>query len=179
MEQVYYALAIASYALFIVRFILSLVGGIDMDTDIDTNVNIHTDSSGLTLSDIVTFKGATHFIMGSSGWLALKSYTTHNVQWYDFLIALMLGIIFVIILYFIYKFLTKLEYNPKILSGTNLVGSYATVYLKTGTVGNYYEYSITANNGSGTVELAAKSKQLYSIGTSVVINSYEDGYYLI
>ena len=177
MEQVYYALAIASYALFIVRFILSLVGGADMDTDIDTDVD--TDSGGLTLSDIVTFKGATHFIMGSSGWLALKSYTTHNVQWYDFLIAFMLGIIFVIILYFIYKFLIKLESNPKILSGTNLIGSYATVYLKTGTVGNYYEYSITVNNGSGTVELAAKSKKLYSIGTSVVINSYEDGYYLI
>lgn len=175
MEQIYYVIAGVAYGLFIIRFILSLLGG--DSTDVDADIDVDGDP---TLGDIVSFKGATHFIMGASGWLALKSYTTHNVQWYDFIIAFVLGVIFMIILYFIYKFLTKLESNPKILSGTELVGKTATIYLSMGEMtGNYYEYSITVNNGVGTIEVSAKSKEKYHIGNSVVINSYEDGYYLI
>lgn len=183
MEQVYYAIAAVVYGVFIVRFFISLIGGgfdadADLDVDTDTDADVDTDS-GPSLSDIISFKGVTHFLMGSSGWLSIKSYTTHNVQWYDFIIAFVIGLIFLIILYFIYKFLTKLESKPKILSGTELVGARATIYLNMGRIGNYFEYSITVNNGVGTVELSAKSKKEYHIGNSVIINSYEDGYYLI
>ena len=109
-EQIYYAVALTVYSIFIIRFILSWVGA---DFDIDADVDI---------GDVVSFKGLTHFLMGFSGWLSVKSYITHNVMWYDYLIALILGVIFVILLYFVYKLLISLETKPQILFGKQLIG---------------------------------------------------------
>ena len=109
-EQIYYAVALTVYSIFIIRFILSWVGA---DFDVETDLDV---------SDIVSFKGLTHFLMGFSGWLSVKSYITHNVMWYDYLIALILGVIFVILLYFVYKFLISLETKPQILFGKQFIG---------------------------------------------------------
>ena len=85
MEQIIYIVALIVYGIFIIRFILSWIGGdFDLDGDFDLNV-----------SDIVSFKGLTHFLMGASGWLSVKQYTTHFIGWYDYLIAFCIGIIFV------------------------------------------------------------------------------------
>ena len=66
-EQIYYAVALTVYSIFIIRFILSWVGA---DFDVDADVDI---------SDVVSFKGLTHFLMGFSGWLSVKSYISHHV----------------------------------------------------------------------------------------------------
>lgn len=171
MEQIYYTVAAVIYGIFIIRFILSWVGGdfdIDMDVDLD-------------LSDVVSFKGITHFLMGFFGWLSVKSFTTHNIMWYDYLIAFVLGVIFVIILYYVYKFLMKLENKPQILSGKNLIGSIAKVYLVSSTIDadTLFKYVVTANNGIGTVEIPAKSRESYKVGDSVVIKDYVNAYYII
>ena len=56
MEQIIYLLTAIIYGIFIIRFILSWIGGdFDFDSDFD-------------LGDIVSFKGATHFLMGLLGW---------------------------------------------------------------------------------------------------------------
>ena len=89
MEQIYYAVAVVVYSIFIIRFVLSWIGA-DFDVDADAD---------LDLSDVVSFKGLTHFLMGVSGWLSVKSLITHNVQWWDYLIAFAIGILFVIILF--------------------------------------------------------------------------------
>jgi heme A synthase len=173
MEQIYYGVAVFIYSLFIVRFILSWVGGdFDVDMDVDTD---------LDLSDVVSFKGATHFLMGFFGWLSVKSFTTHNVMWYDYLIAFALGVIFVIILYYVYKFLMKLENKPKVLSGKALIGSTAKVYLVLSTIDadTLFKYVVTADNGVGTVEIPAKSRESYKTGDSVVIKDYVNAYYII
>ena len=126
MEQIYYTAAAVIYGIFIIRFILSWVGGdFDVDMDVDTD---------LDLGDVVSFKGITHFLMGFFGWLSVKSFTTHNVMWYDYLIAFVLGVIFVIILYYVYKFLMKLENKPQVLSGKDFIGSTAKVYLVLSTI---------------------------------------------
>lgn len=169
MEQIYYTIAAVIYGIFIIRFILSWVGGdFDVDTDLD-------------LSDVVSFKGITHFLMGFFGWLSVKSFTTHNIMWYDYLIAFVLGVIFVIILYYVYKFLMKLENKPQILSGKNLIGSTAKVYLVSSTIDadTLFKYVVTANNGIGTVEIPAKSRESYKVGDSVVIKDYVNAYYII
>lgn len=169
MEQIYYTATAIIYGIFIIRFILSWVGGdFDMDTDLD-------------LGDVVSFKGITHFLMGFFGWLSVKSFTTHNVMWYDYLIAFVLGVIFVIILYYVYKFLMKLENKPQILSGKNLIGSTAKVYLVSSTIDadTLFKYVVTANNGIGTVEIPAKSRESYKVGDSVVIKDYVNAYYII
>ena len=171
MEQIYYTAAAVIYGIFIIRFILSWVGG-DFDVDIDTD---------LDLGDVVSFKGITHFLMGFFGWLSVKSFTTHNVMWYDYLIAFVLGVIFVIILYYVYKFLMKLENKPQVLSGKDFIGSTAKVYLVLSTIDadTLFKYVITVNNGTGTVEIPAKSRESYKTGDSVVIKDYVNAYYII
>ena len=169
MEQIYYIVAVIVYDIFIVRFILSWIGG-DFDIDAD-----------LDLSDVVSFKGLTHFLMGFSGWLSVKSFTTHNIMWYDYLIAFILGVIFVIILYYVYKFLMKLENKPQVLSGKDLIGSTAKVYLVLSTIDadTLFKYIITVDNGVGTIEVPAKSREYYKIDDSVVIKDYVNAYYII
>ena len=55
MEQIIYLLTAIIYGIFIIRFILSWIGGdFDFDSDFD-------------LGDVVSFKGATHFLMGLLG----------------------------------------------------------------------------------------------------------------
>jgi len=171
MEQIYYGVAIVVYGVFIVRFILSWVGG-DFDIDADADID---------LSDVVSFKGATHFLMGVSGWLSVKSYTTHNVEWYDYIAAIALGLIFVVVLYFVYKFMMSLEKKPQILTGKQLVGKDAKIYLTTGydSIDDMCKYIITVDNNVGTMEYPAKSKSVHNVGDSVTISDYENAYYII
>ena len=166
-EQIYYAVALTVYSIFIIRFILSWVGA---DFDIDADVDI---------GDVVSFKGLTHFLMGFSGWLSVKSYITHNVMWYDYLIALILGIIFVILLYFIYKLLISLETKPQILSGKQLIGKTGKIYIILEPEDSIKKYIITVGNGLGTQEYPAKSNNSYKLGDEVVISDYVNAYYII
>ena len=166
-EQVYYAIALIVYSIFIIRFILSWIGA---DFDIDADVDI---------SDVVSFKGFTHFLMGFSGWLSVKSYITHNVMWYDYLIALILGVIFVILLYFAYKLLISLETKPKILSGKQLIGKTGKIYVILEPEDSIKKYIITVGNGLGTQEYPAKSNNSYKLGDEVVISDYVNAYYII
>ena len=166
-EQVYYAIALTVYSIFIIRFILSWIGA-DFDIDADGDI-----------SDVVSFKGFTHFLMGFSGWLSVKSYITHNVMWYDYLIALILGVIFVILLYFVYKFLISLETKPQILFGKQLIGKTGKIYVILEPEDSIKKYIITVGNGLGTQEYPAKSNNSYKLGDEVVISDYVNAYYII
>ena len=169
MEQIYYGVAAIIYGIFIIRFILSWIGG-DFDMDVDTD---------LDLSDVVSFKGATHFLMGFFGWLSVKSFTTHNVEWWDFLIAFALGVIFVIILYYVYKFLMTLELKPVPQTGKQLINCAAKIYLVIGKEDEFYKYIITVDTNVGTSELPAKSLNKYQVGDMVTISDYSNAYYII
>ena len=166
-EQIYYAVALTVYSIFIIRFILSWVGA---DFDVDADVDV---------SDVVSFKGLTHFLMGFSGWLSVKSYITHNVMWYDYLIALILGVIFMILLYFVYKLLISLETKPQILFGKQLIGKTGKIYVILEPEDSIKKYIITVGNGLGTQEYPAKSNNSYKLGDEVVISDYVNAYYII
>ena len=166
-EQIYYTVALTVYSIFIIRFILSWVGA---DFDVDADVDV---------SDVVSFKGLTHFLMGFSGWLSVKSYITHNIMWYDYLIALILGVIFVILLYFVYKLLISLETKPQILSGKQLIGKTGKIYVILEPEDSIKKYIITVGNGLGTQEYPAKSNNSYKLGDEVVISDYVNAYYII
>ena len=173
MEQVYYSIAAIVYSIFIIRFIISWVGGeFEIDGDFDGDAD-------LDVSDVVSFKGLTHFLMGASGWLSVKSWTTHNIMWWDYLIALALGIIFVIVLYFIYKLMMSLETKPQILTGKDLVGHEGKIYLCLGKEGDDFKYQITVQNGVGTMECTAKSSTKYYVGDMVTISDFANAYYII
>lgn len=169
MEQIYYGITIVIYGIFIIRFILSWIGG-DFELDADADVD---------LGDVVSFKGATHFLMGFFGWLSTKLLMTHSLEWYDYLIGFILGIIFVIILFYVYKFMMKLESMPILLTGKDLIGRSAKVYLHCGKDGELYKYIIVVSTGVGTSELPARSYHYYNINDMTTVTDYKDAYYSI
>ena len=168
-ENIIYGITIVVYGIFIIRFILSWIGG---DFEIDADLDV---------SDVVSFKGVTHFLMGFSGWLSTKTYINNNIQWYDWLIAFIIGLIFVVILFYVYKFMLKLESKPEILSGKDLIGHSGKIYIyEYYDVDNcLYHYTITANNGVGTVELPAVSTLELHTGDTIILYDYNGSYYLI
>lgn len=170
MEQIIYGITATLYAIFFIRFILSWVGG-DFDIDIE--------DVDLDLGDIVSFKGATHFLMGFFSWLSTSLLTTHSIEWYDYIFAFILGSIFTIILFYVYKLMLKLESNPTILKERALIGKHAEVYLVSKRKEGDYYYLITVNNGLGTFEVPAKSPDFYSIRDSVQIKDFNGSYYII
>lgn len=86
---------IASFA-FVIQFLLSILGS-DLDTDID--IDSASDLS-MSLSDIISFKGITHFILG-------YSWTTYFSG--SHLIGVVIGSFFFIVLFYVYKLLLKLK----------------------------------------------------------------------
>jgi hypothetical protein len=75
----------------------------DMDTDLDVG-------SGLLLSDVISFKGLIHFIIGFSFTLTLMN----EVTLLSVSIGVATGIIFVLVLYYLYKLIyTKLQQSVK------------------------------------------------------------------
>ena len=147
-------------------------GDIDVDIDLDTDVDF-------SLGDLFSFKGITHFAMGFSTWLTLAG----TVAWYSYAIAVLVGIIFMFILYYIYKLTLKLEHSPEILVGEDLVGKSATVYMShqgNKTEDGFYKYVITFFNGLGLVEEIALSKNEHLETEDIVtIKEFKNSNYFI
>lgn len=174
MTEIYYLVAAIAYGIFIVQFILSWFGG---DTDLDVNLDGDID---MNVGDIVSFKGLIHFLMGAFGWLSIKEWSSGVIMWWDYLIALACGFIFVIVLYYLYKFLMKLEHKPSSQNrGSGLIGWGATVYLRNGKDGESYRYIILIYDGCGPAELPAKSDKSYVTGERVVVKDFIDNTYII
>jgi len=168
MEWIHYVTATV-YGIFVLRIIISWLFG-DFDIDADTD-----------FGDLVSFKGLTHFLMGSFGWMSLRLYYFHHLTWHDYLIAFILGIIVMILLYFTYKLTLKLETKPEPLTNEKLVGRTATVsmiHLKQRTDDKFH-YRIAVNNEIGCVEVDALSTEEYRTGDVVVIKDYINNFYLI
>ena len=100
-------------------------------------------------------------------------------MWYDYLIALILGVIFVILLYFVYKLLISLETKPQILFGKQLIGKTGKIYVILEPEDSIKKYIITVGNGLGTQEYPAKSNNSYKLEDEVVISDYVNAYYII
>lgn len=86
---------IASFA-FVIQFLLSILGS-DLDTDIDID---NASDLSMSLSDIISFKGITHFILG-------YSWTTYFSG--SHLVGIVIGSFFFIVLFYVYKLLLKLK----------------------------------------------------------------------
>ena len=174
MSEYYYLVAAIAYGIFIVQFILSWFGG---DTDLDVNLDGDVD---MDVSDVVSFKGLIHFLMGSFGWLSAREYLSGELFWWDYLIALACGVIFVIVLYYLYKLTMRLEHKPaEPKRGKDLIGAGGTIYLHSGTSGNTYVYIITVHDGTGFVELQAMSANYYILGERVTVKDFIDNTYII
>ncbi|MDR1743747.1 MAG: hypothetical protein LBR48_08030 [Dysgonamonadaceae bacterium] len=103
----YVIVLIASAALFVLTTVGSLIFG-DLETGVDVSADI--DPGALTTSDLISFKGLLHFALGFSLVLTL----TNDVTWVSCTIAVLTGLVFVVVLYYLYNFVyTKLQQNLK------------------------------------------------------------------
>jgi len=102
----YVIVLIVSAGLFVITTLGSLFFG---NLDIDANADLDLGSDFL-LSDLISFKGLIHFTIGFS--LSLTIMEEFSVK--SSIVGGVTGIVFVLVLYYLYKFLfKKLQHNIK------------------------------------------------------------------
>lgn len=104
MSDVYYIIGGVAYG--ILQFIISWVAG-ELDVDVDFDGDADFD-----IGDVVSFKGLIHFLMGFGGWTSIKQLLGYEITWVDWLIGFFIGLVFVFMLYHLYKFCMKLQNFP-------------------------------------------------------------------
>lgn len=114
----YYILGIISYGIFILQFVLSnSLGG-------DTEIDVDFDGEGdFDISSLLSFKGLIHFAMGFSGWLTL----TGKVTIYTVCTGVIIGLLFMVLLYYLYKFCMRFHSEPTEKDGIELIGYLVTI----------------------------------------------------
>lgn len=161
----YCYLGIISWGIFIIQLIISGLGIADTDLDVDFDGNIDFD-----VGDLVSFKGFLHFLLGFSSWLMLTNY----ISALNIIIACIVGIVFVLLLYFIYKLCLKFDYEPKVESKQDLIGKLVTVYLP------YPNgYCVCKLNTPVYTEIGCKADCEVKAGDVLVIKEYKNGIYCI
>lgn len=170
MINFYYLVAGIAYGIFILQFIISQFAG-DMDVDIDADGDADFD-----VTSLVSFKGLVHFCMGCFGWLSLKQFNIGHVTYTDWFWGFLVGIIFLIVLYFVYKLIIKFNHVPSVNSGEQLIGKEGEVRF----IADEYVTIVISNNGEFQ-EIVAYNSEPTSVthGQKVVIKEYIDGKYFI
>ena len=168
----YFILFLFSFGLFVVKTCLSwFLGDIDFDVDCDGDI----DSDG---SSIFSLKGVLHFLLGFSGYLTLYSRISKldNINFGHYLIAIGIGILFMIMLYYAYKITMKLNHSSEDI---NLEGKMCTILvnLKNG------DYQVMVYTEQGTLTKTVSTMPLnenLKIGDEYVIYKIvgHHGYYI-
>lgn len=165
-NNLYYILGGIAYGIFILQFIISWVAG-EFDVDVDFDGDADFD-----IGDVVSFKGVIHFLMGFGGWTSTKQLLGYEVTWIDWLIGFFVGLVFVFMLYHLYKFCMKLQNLPTDEPTTNLVGRTATIYVHLGD-GRHLAY-VDISGSLREVEVISLNKKIYPVNEPVTIRKYED-----
>lgn len=168
----YYILGIISYGIFILQFGLSFLGG---DSEMDTDIDVDFDGDGdLSMSDLVSFKGLIHFLMGFSGWLMLQGSTS----WVCIIFAIFVGVLFAVMLALIYKLALRLQSSPTKKYGKELVGTSVTIYLTMESISASH-CICTVCNGGITEEINCVAATPVKVGDVRIILDYKNGIYHI
>ena len=109
-NTIFLGIAVVASAIFLIQFIMSIFFG-DLDTDTDIDVD---------LSSAVSFKGLTHFCIGFGWYMYIAKSTAIST----FLIGIPIGLLFVFILWFLYKKAYQLQKENKPEKTEALVGMY-------------------------------------------------------
>lgn len=165
-SEFYYVIAGIAYGIFILQFVISWVAG-EFDVDVDFDGDADFD-----IGDVVSFKGLIHFLMGFGGWTATKQLLGNQVTWIDWLIGFFIGLVFVFMLYHLYKFCMKLQNLPTDEPMVNLVNRTATIYLNLGD-GRYLAF-IDISGAKREVEVMSLTKRMYAVNEPVTIRKFED-----
>ena len=177
----YYILFWFTFAFFIIKTILSWVFG-DTDIDFDTDGDVDFD-----ISSMLSFKGALHFLLGFSSYLAIIAkinsantyFDPYHFSWIQYVTAVLIGILFTFILYKLYQFMMKLNhFNEEEINVNNYM---CTVLLRNGQVDTHtYSYTVLVNTpiGSRKITVLSYSSDI-NIGSEQKIYLNEQGIYCI
>lgn len=138
----YYILFFSVFAFFIIKAILSwMLGDVDVDFDADGDIDFD-------ISSMISFKGVLHFLLGFSTYLAATArfdltydaLGTYQFTAWHFVIASIIGVVFMVLLWYMYNLMMKLNHstqeNPDFLGCdcsvlTNLGNGRYVVLIKT------------------------------------------------
>lgn len=163
MKEFYYILGAIVYLIFIIQAILAILSiDIDFDSDFDSG-------------SLFTPKGIIHFLMGFTGWICSRQYIGHEIGGIEIATACMVGISSFIALALLYIVCYSLKYEPKELSGKDLIGTGVTIYLLKAKTSEYFEYYAS----TGTLELVVRSTKELELNTKQTIIDYKHNTYFI
>lgn len=175
--QWYYILFFACAAFFLIKTIISWVAGevdVDFDADGDTDFDV---------SSMFSFKGCLHFLLGFSTYLSAVAKFDYPEESHvsfsgvEYIGAVLMGIIFVAVLFFLYKGMMKLNHNTDNMP--NFDGCECSILTKNddGT------YGVLIKTYNGTYKkdypVAEGFSNNFSIGSTHKIAKTENGSYYI
>lgn len=165
----YYILGIISYGIFILQFGLSFLFGGDADLDVDFD-----GEADFSFSDLISFKGLIHFLMGMSGWLMLQG----NASWLNICFSIFVGILLAVLLALIYKLALRFQSIPTKKSGIELIGTPVSIYLTMETISDKHCICQVCNGGI-TEEINCVTSTPVKVGDKRTILDYKNGIYYI
>ena len=155
----YYILFTVVFCFFLIKTIISWIfGDIDIDFDLDGDVDFD-------ISSMFSFKGILHFLLGFSAYLSLIATfnevgnETYHFSIIHYLIAIFVGIIFTITLFYLYNLMMKLNHsNDNIISLNNYT---ATVLINNGydTTNNLTIYTVNILTETGIRKINVYSEK--------------------
>ena len=165
-------IAVISGLLIVVQLVLSLFFG-ELDADFDGDADFD-------MSAIWSPKGLIHFLAGGSWYLVLIQTIRENGNWlyYDWRIAIVVGLVTATLLALLYFGLSKLACEKKKEEGEELIGRTGRVYLNKGD-GNYI-ISINISGSLSNIQVSSETKNdKLKFNDPVTITKYSDGIYFI
>lgn len=157
-NTIFLGIALVASAIFLIQFFMSIFfGDIDTDTDLDAD-----------LGSVVSFKGLTHFCIGFGWYMYIAKSTSIST----FLIGITIGLVFVFMLWFLYKKAYQLQKENKPEKTEALVGRECTIYAHDG---NRYIVQVAQNGALREVEVRSLEGKEYQTGDRTVVCKVESG----
>jgi len=164
---------------FVIKFILSLVFG-DLDIDFDSDGEVDTD-----VSSMLSLKGILHFLLGFSCTLFfIDKFNMGDVYDYvgdypftvmNFISAIIIGLIFMVGLFYVYKLVLKLDHSN--VNEMDINGFKCSILINLGNG----SYEVLVYTPSGTLKkqvYAVDNKDDLLVGSNHIITKCDNKYYI-
>ncbi|RHO73880.1 hypothetical protein DW083_05090 [Parabacteroides sp. AF48-14] len=155
-STIFLTVAIVATAIFLIQFIVSIFFG-DIDTDVDAD-----------LGSILSFKGLTHFCIGM-GWYM---YISQGTDITSYAVGILVGLIFVLVLWYLYKKAWQLQKENKPEKLEALQGRECTIYTHDG---ERYIVQVAVNGALREMDVRSLEGRKYQTGDRTTIVKVEPG----
>ena len=167
-HEIFMLIAFVSTGIFLLQFIMSVFfGGLDIDVDGDANADFD-------IGSFFSFKGLVHFLIGF-GWT--KVLFPGN-GWHTFAIAVLVGLVFMIALFYCYLLAFRLQNLRKPERADALVGRVGRIYINEGD--GRYTIFVERDGAERELDVESESGRTdYKTDERVNVLRYEQNKYYI